>query len=230
LAGALLPPAGVAGVVGVAVLPPAGVVGVELEVVVVWVTCAGVVSLPPLSCLSVKCELLLEPPPCLFGLSVELELPLPLPLFTFCVNLLPFELPPDVEGVCVDGACACGATPLLLLLLLLPPPPPACEEAGGVSPVGCGGGVLSPPLSASAGVVSDRATAHAQTAASLDGTEGMFKQSPIRRRLLSGQWATGHLFDTEDERLKPRNLRKTSGTCPNGSLDVPFSNGPQRGG
>lgn len=44
-AGGVLPPAGVAGVVGVAVLPPAGVVGVELLVTGV-VSAAGLEPLP----------------------------------------------------------------------------------------------------------------------------------------------------------------------------------------
>jgi hypothetical protein len=61
-------------------------------------------------------------------------------------------------------------------------------------------------LSASAGVLSDRAKMQAQTAASLDGTEGMFKPSPMWRRLLSRRGSNGRLFDAEARLLKPTQI------------------------
>jgi hypothetical protein len=116
-------------------------------------------------------------------------------------------LPSELGGVWVAGCWTGGVDPPELS------EPP--EEPGGVRPVGCGGGDLSPPLSASAGVLSESTNAHAQTAASLDGTEGMFKPSPTGRRLLSPEGSNGHLFDATAHALKsPQIAWKVAGLAP----------------
>jgi hypothetical protein len=67
--------------------------------------------------------------------------------------------------------------------------------------------VFPPPpgfLSASAGAASISARAHAKTAASLEGTEGMDTASNIRRQMVSRRDGSGRLFEGSVQVLKPR--------------------------
>jgi hypothetical protein len=174
-AGACEPPPVVTGVLdtGVGELPPAGVL--ELDGLVTepaLVVVCGTLEVP-LFCFDVKFEDE-EPPPLLLPLGLETEPELPLPLFIFWVK--PELSVPPVDGAFAAGCCAGGAT-----------------LGGGVGalwpglwrPVSGGGGVLLPPLSASAGAARPSAITHAETAASRDGTEGMVTASNIRRQTLS---------------------------------------------